>query len=135
MKALIITLSLLFFVSVVRMVLQSYTYITKMYLLLLLEVVGKRPHRYEYIFSSSVVLGSTVVQYTTFVLILSSRSVSRCVSLVDCHNFLPMCRCTIFVLLDFPRCFLIIFLLGQVFRKPCFIALKRLAVVGMKSAV
>ena len=46
-KALIISLSLLFFISVVRMALQPYTYITYMYLLPLLEVVGKRPHRSE----------------------------------------------------------------------------------------
>ena len=45
MKALIISLSLLIFVAVVRMTLQSYTYIPQMYLFPLLEVVGKRPHR------------------------------------------------------------------------------------------
>ena len=46
-KYLIIYLSLLLFITVVKMELQSYTYISYMYLLLLLEVVGKRPHRYE----------------------------------------------------------------------------------------
>ena len=37
--------------------------------------------------------------------------------------------------LDFSRCFLIIFSVipGHVFRKPCSIALRRLAVVGLKS--
>ena len=43
----IISLSLLFFVKVVRMTLQSYTYMTYMYLFLLLDVIGKRPHKLE----------------------------------------------------------------------------------------
>ena len=47
MKALIISFSLLFFVAVVRVELQSYTYITYIYLLPLIEVVGKLPHIYE----------------------------------------------------------------------------------------
>ena len=46
-KAIIISLSLLLFISVVRMALHLYTYITYMYLFSLLEVVGKRPHRSE----------------------------------------------------------------------------------------
>ena len=46
-KDLIISLSLLFFITVVRMELQSYKYITYMYLFPLLEVAGKRPHRSE----------------------------------------------------------------------------------------
>ena len=46
-KALIITLSLLLFISIVRMALNPYTYITYMYLFPLIELVGKRPHRYE----------------------------------------------------------------------------------------
>ena len=74
-KALIISLSLLLFIDVVRMALQSYTYITYMYLPPLIEMVGKRLHRYEYILPSLVVLGYTVVKYTTFVLMVSSRSI------------------------------------------------------------
>ena len=46
-KSLIVSLSLLFFVAVFRMVLQSYTYITYMYLLPLIEVVGERALRSE----------------------------------------------------------------------------------------
>ena len=47
MKNLIISFSLLFFISVVRILLQSYTYITEKYLFPLIEVVGKLPHRSE----------------------------------------------------------------------------------------
>ena len=65
-KDLIISLSLLFFISVVRTALKSYTYITYMYLFPLLEVTGKRPHISKWIFFSFVVIGSTVVQKTTF---------------------------------------------------------------------
>ena len=46
-KARIIYMSVLLFISVVRMVLQSYTYMTYMYLSPLLDVVGKHPHRSE----------------------------------------------------------------------------------------
>ena len=74
-KAFIISLSLLLFIDVVRMALQSYTYITYMYLPPLIEMVGKRLHIYEYILPSLVVLGYTVVKYTTFVLMVSSRSI------------------------------------------------------------
>ena len=107
-----------------------------MYLFPLLEVVGKRPHIYEYIFPYLVVLGSTVVKYTTFIFILSSRYVSGSFSLVDFNLCLLMCRCTIVVFLDLSRCFLISFsmITGQVFRKTCLIVLIRLAVVGPKSA-
>ena len=135
-KALIIYLSLLFFIAVVRMELQSYTYIKYMYILPLLEVVGKCLHRSEYILRYLVVLGSTVVQYTTFVLILYSRSVSGGFSLVDFNTCILMCRCPIIASLDLSRCFLISFYVrpGWVFRETCLIALKRLAVVGLKSA-
>ena len=56
--------------------------------------------------------------------------------MVDYNPFLIMCRCLIVVLLDFSRCLLISFSVrpGQVFRKPCFIDLRRIAVVDMKSA-
>ena len=44
-KSLIISLSLIFFLDLVIMALKLYTYITKMYLFHLLEVLWKRPHR------------------------------------------------------------------------------------------
>ena len=68
-KDIIISLSLPFFVDVVRMTLQSYTYITWMYLFPLLEVVGKHTHIYESVFPYFVVLGSPVVQNITFLYI------------------------------------------------------------------
>ena len=46
-KACIISMSLLFFISSVRMTLQSYTYMTYMCLFPLLYVMGKHPYRYE----------------------------------------------------------------------------------------
>ena len=46
-KACIISLSLLVFIAVVIMTLQSYTYIAYMYLFYLLGVIGKRPHKLE----------------------------------------------------------------------------------------
>ena len=121
-KALIIYLSLLFFVYVVRMVLQSYTYIKQMYLFPLLEVVRKFPHIYYYILPSLVVLGYTVVQNTTFIVIFSFKYVSGGVSLVDCIPCLLMCRCPIIVFPDFSRCFFISFYIRpvHVFRKPFF---------------
>ena len=75
-KACIIYLSLLFFIAVVRMELQSYIYMKYIYSPHLIELVGKCPHISDYIFPSLVVLGSTVVKNTTFVLIFSSKSVS-----------------------------------------------------------
>ena len=76
------------------------------------------------------------MQNTTFILIFSSKSVPGGFSLVDCIPYLFMCRCPIFLLLDFLRCFLISFLVrpGHIFRKPCLIALRRLDVSGMKGA-
>ena len=102
----------------------------------LLEVVGKRPHIYEYILPSLVVLGSTVVQYTTFVFILSYRSLSGVLSLVDYNPCIFMCRCPIVVFLYFSRSFLMSFSVrtGQVFRKYFLVDLRILAVVGLKSA-
>ena len=57
--------------------------------------------------------------------------------MVYCSPFLLMCRCPIVVFLDFSMCLLIRFYVrpGHVFRKTCFIALRGLAVVGLKSAV
>ena len=76
------------------------------------------------------------MKYTTFIVILSSRSVLGGFYLVYCNHFLLMCKCPIVVFLDFSRCFFISFYVrpGQVFRKTCLIDLMRLAVVGMKSA-
>ena len=56
--------------------------------------------------------------------------------MVYCTPCLLMCRCPIFLLLDFSRCFLISFSVrpGQVFRKTCLISLRRLDVVGLKIA-
>ena len=76
------------------------------------------------------------MQNTKFVLLLSYRSVSGGFSLVDYSPCPLICRCKIVMFLDFSGCFLISFSLrpGQVFWKPCLIALRRRAVVGMKSA-
>ena len=81
-------------------------------------------------------LGSTVVQYTTFVVIFSSWSVSGGFSLVGFSPFILVFRCLIFIFIDFSRCFLISFSvrLNQVFRKPCLIELGILAVVELKSS-
>ena len=65
-KARIISLSLLFLIAIINMELQSYTYMTYMYLFPLFDVVGKRPHRSEQMFPSLVVLGSIFAQNTTF---------------------------------------------------------------------
>ena len=50
--------------------------------------------------------------------------------------FLILCRCSIAVVLDFSKFLLISFSVipGHLFRKHCFIALRRLDVVGIKSA-
>ena len=81
-------------------------------------------------------LGSKVVQNTTFVLLLSSRSVSGFFPLVDCNPFIIMCRCPIVVFLDFSRFFLMTFLarLGHIFRNPCLMGFARLSIVGINSA-
>ena len=47
-EARIISLSLLFFFSVVSIASQSYTYMMKMYLFPILDMIGKRLHRSEY---------------------------------------------------------------------------------------
>ena len=76
------------------------------------------------------------MQYTTLVFILSYRYVLGGFSLVNCYPFLLMCRYPIVIFLDLLRCFLIIFSVipGQVFSKLCLITLRRLALVGLKSA-
>ena len=72
---------------------------------------------------------------TTFGFILSSKSVSGGLSLVDFSPCLLMCRCTIVVFLDFSRYFFMSFSVrpGHIFRKPCLIYLRRIAEVQMKS--
>ena len=81
-------------------------------------------------------IGSTVVHNNIYFLFLSSRSISGGFYLVYYSPCIIMWRSTIFVLLDFLRWLLIRFSVrpGQVFRNPCFIALKRLAVFGLKSS-
>ena len=76
-----------------------------------------------------------VLQNTTFVLLLSYRSVSGGFYLVYCRPCLLMCRCLIVVLLDFSICLLISFSVrpGHLFREPFFIAMRRLVFFGMKS--
>ena len=66
----------------------------------------------------------------------SSKSVSGGFSLVDLSPFILMYKCTIVVFLGFSRCFLISFSVrpGHVFSKTCLIDLRRLDLVGMKSA-
>ena len=56
--------------------------------------------------------------------------------MVDRNPCLLMCKCPIVLFLDLLRCFLIIFSVrpSQVFRKPCIISLRGLAVVGLNSA-
>ena len=84
---------------------------------------------------SFVVLGSTFVQNTTFFLILSYRSISVGFSLVDCVPCIIMGMCPVVLFVDFSRCLLISFSVRpvQVFSKPFFIALTRIASVGLKS--
>ena len=101
----------------------------------LLEVVGNCLHKSEQTLPSLVILGSTVVQNNTFILILSSRYVSRVFSLVECSPCVLMYRCPIVVLLDFLICLLMICLVrpSHLFRNPYLIVLVRLDVVGMNS--
>ena len=68
--------------------------------------------------------------------LFSYKSVSCDFSLVNCSPCLLMLRCLIDVFLNFSRCLLMIFSVrpGQVFRKPCLVALRRIAVVGTKSS-
>ena len=79
---------------------------------------------------------STFVQNTTFFLLLFSKSVYGGFSLVYCSPCLLVFRFLIVVFLYFSRCFLVSFSVrpGQVFRKPCLIDLRRIYVVGLKSA-
>ena len=100
-KAHIIYLSLLFFIYVFSMALKPYKYTMIMYLFPLLYVIGKRSHRYEKNLPSFVVLEYTVVQNTTFILLLYLRSVSGGFSLVDFRPCFIICRCPIVVFIDF----------------------------------
>ena len=69
-------------------------------------------------------------------LVLSYRTISGGFYLVDFSPCLPMWRYTIVVLIEFYRCFFMSFYVRpvQVLRKPCFIALRRLDFVGLKSS-
>ena len=100
-----------------------------------LDMVGKRLHISQYIVPSFVVLGSTVVKNTTFVLLFSSRSISGGFSLIYCIPCLLMYRYPIFLSLDFSICLLISFSVrpGHIFKKSYFISLGRFYVVGLKS--
>ena len=84
---------------------------------------------------SFVLLVSKVVKDTTFVLLLSSNSVSKSFSTVDFSPCLLIWRCPIFVFVYFSICFLVRWYVrpGQVFIKTCLITLRSLADVGMKS--
>ena len=77
-----------------------------------------------------------VVQKTKFVLHFYSMSVSGAFSMVDYITFLLMCRCPIVLLIYFSRCFFIKTSTKPllVLSKPSFIYLRRLVVVGLKSA-
>ena len=70
------------------------------------------------------------------ILILSSRSVSGVFPLVDFSPCNLMCRCPVFVFLYFSIRLLIGFSVrpDHVFSKPCLVALRRLAVVGLNSS-
>ena len=85
-------------------------------------------------FPSFVVIGFTVVQNNIFVLLLSLSSISAGFSLVDCSPCILIYRCPIVVFLHFSICLLINVSVssGQVFRKPFFIALSTIDVVGLK---
>ena len=100
-KARIISLSLLLLIYVVSMKLPTYTYMTWVYLFPLLDVVGKLTHISELTFPSFIMIGSTVVQHTTSVLIFSSRSISGSFSLVYFSPCLILCRYHIVVSLIF----------------------------------
>ena len=107
-----------------------------MYLFPLLEVVGNLLHISEYILPSLVMLVSTVVKNTIFVLLLVSRAISGGFSLVGCSSFFYNVQVFHFSVPHFSICLLISFSVrpGHVPRKPCLINLMRLAVVGMNSA-
>ena len=100
-KSRIIYLSLLFFVAVIMMALQQYTYMKYMYLFPLLGMTRKGLHTSEWMFPSLVVLGSTVVQKNTFFWFFPSRSISRGFSMVDCSTFILMYRCPSVMLIYF----------------------------------
>ena len=114
----------------------NHTHTWHMYLFPILELVENHPYRSEWFFTSFVVIGSTVVQNTTFVFILSSRSLWGGFPLFGCIPYLLMCRCPIFVFLDVSGFILVSFSLSpdHVFRRPCLMALRRLSVVVLNSA-
>ena len=107
-----------------------------MYLFHLLVVIGKRPHKLEYIYLYFVVLGSMVVKKITLVLRLYSSSVSGVLFLVHYSPCCLMCRCPVVVFIDFSRWSFINPYMrpGHFLRKPILIALRRLFVIRIKSA-
>ena len=102
----------------------------------LLEMIGKLPHKSDYILPLCVTLGSTVTQSTRSVLLFYSRSVSVVFYIVDFTPFLFMCRWSIVILIDLSRCFLIKPSVrpGHVLRNLCCMALRILIFVGINSA-
>ena len=90
----------------------------------------------NYIFPSRVTLGLVVTKKPRLLLLLSSRSVSYVIFLVECTPCIFMCRWNIFVFMDLYRCFLINPPVrpGHVLRKPCLVDLIRLVFVGINSA-
>ena len=86
-------------------------------------------------FPSFVVLGSTVLQKTIFVFPMSSKSVSGGFYMIGFSPCIPMFRCPIVLFIDFYICLLMSFSvrLAQVLRKPCWILLRSVSVVGLKS--
>ena len=132
----IIYLSILFFIGYFRIELKSYTYITYIYLFPFFDMIGKRPHKSEYISPSCVTFGYMVTQNDMLVLIFSPRSVSGIVFLVDDAPCRFMWRCTIVLLMDFNKCLLIKLSVrpGYVLRKTCLMTLRRFVFVGLNSS-
>ena len=87
-------------------------------------------------FSSIVVIGSTIVHKYALVLHLSSRSVYIGFFIVHCSPSLLTCRHPLVVLINFSICFFINSSMrpGQVLSKPSFIALRMIFVGDIKSA-
>ena len=87
-------------------------------------------------FSSFVVIGSTIVHKDALVLYLSSRSVYVCFFIVDCSPCLLTCRCTLVVLINFSICFFTNSSMrpDQVLSKPSFIYLRMIFVGDIKSS-
>ena len=87
-------------------------------------------------FSSIVVIGSTIVHKYALGLHLSSRSVYVGLFIVDCSPTPLICRCTLEVLINFSICFFTNSSMrpDQVLSKPSFISLRKMFVGEIKSA-